>query len=61
MGKKRIRRCKQNGKQLNPINPHVTNGLSRHHDLDEFTFTLRGVGIDSFFDEIHVSKQNSPR
>ena len=45
-----------------PINPLVTNGLSRPYHLDESTFIYRDTRIDfSFFDEIHVNKQNSPR
>ena len=45
---------------------HVTNGLSHPYHLDESTFSFRGIGniifiSISFFDEIHVSKQNSPR
>ena len=51
---------------VNGIYPLVTNGLSHLNHLDESTFILRGMGsnfsfIISFFDENHVSKQNSPR
>ena len=44
------------------INPLVTNGISQSYHFDESTFVLRGIRSNfSFFDEIHVSKQNSPR
>ena len=48
------------------INPLVTNGLSHPYLLDESTFILGASDIFfsffiSFFDEIHKSKQNSPR
>ena len=48
------------------INPLVTNGLSHPYHWDESIFILRGTRsiffiFISFFDEIHVSKQNSPR
>ena len=48
------------------IKPLVTNGLSHCYHMDESIFIFRGSRIDififiSFFDEIHVSKQNSPR
>ena len=44
----------------------MTNGLSHPYHLDESTFNFRGSGSDfsflfNFFDEIRVSKQNSPR
>ena len=47
------------------FNPLVTNGISHPYDLDESTSILGASGVIfhfiSFFDEIHVSKQNSPR
>ena len=48
------------------INPYLTNGFSHRYQLDESTFIFRGVGSDflffiQFFDEIPLSKQNSPR
>ena len=47
------------------VNQFVTNGLSHPYTLDEFIFIFRGVRCKfifiSFFDEIHLSKQNSPR
>ena len=54
------------GNKILVLNPHVTNGLSHPYHLDEYTFILRGFGdcffiFISFFDENHVSKQNSPR
>ena len=46
----------------NIFNPLVTNGLSHPYHLDESIFIFGGIGgIFSFFDENHVSKQNSPR
>ena len=48
------------------VNPLVTNGLSHPYHLDESSFIFRGFRnnffiFNIFFDEIHVSKQNSPR
>ena len=48
------------------INPYLTNGFSHHYQLDESTFIFRGVKSDfylfiKFFDDIPLSKQNSPR
>ena len=45
---------------LDYINPLVTNGLSHPYHLDESTLTVKFHFV-SFFDEIHVSKQNNPR
>ena len=39
----------------------MTNGLSHPYHLDESTFIMDIRGIFSFFDEIPVSKQKSPR
>ena len=44
----------------------MTNGFSHHYHFGESTFIFRGVRIDflnfiQFFDEISLSKQNSPR
>ena len=47
----------------------MTNGLSHPYHLDESTFIFRGIGSTvflllfffSFSDEVHLSKQNSPR
>ena len=49
------------------FNPYLTNGLPHHYRMDESTFISRGVRSDffiffiSFFDEISLCKQNSPR
>ena len=48
------------------INPYLTNGLSHHYQLGDSTFIFRGVRSDfyfsfSFFNEISLCKQNSPR
>ena len=49
------------------FNPYLTNIISHHFHLDESIFISRGVGSDfyfffiSFFDEITLCKQNSPR
>ena len=48
------------------LNPYLTNGLSHHYHLGESTFIYRGSISDfeflfHFFDEICLSKQNSPR
>ena len=48
------------------INAHETNRLSHPYQLDECTFRFKGIRSNfllfiSFFDEILVSKQNSPR
>ena len=48
------------------FNPYVTNEFSHHYQLDESNFTFRGVMGDffifiSFFDEISLYKQDSPR
>ena len=61
----------ENQKHLNTIEvsyksiftPLMTNGLSHPYHLDESTFIFRGTGsiFFSFFDENHVSKQNSQR
>ena len=50
-------------KGRNYINPLVMNGLSPPYHLDESIFIFRDIRIKfySFFDEIPVSKQNSPR
>ena len=50
----------------NMLNPLMTNENSHHYHLDESIFIFRGIRSDlfifySFFDENHVSKQNSPR
>ena len=55
-----------NGKNRAHINPYMTNGFSHHYHLEESTFIFRGVRSDfyffiSFFDEISLCKQNSPR
>ena len=43
------------------INHDKPNGLSHPYQLDESTFIYRGIRSDiSLFDEILVSKQNSP-
>ena len=42
----------------------MTNGLSHPYHLDESTIILRGIAsifFISFFDKIHVRKQNSSR
>ena len=48
------------------INPLVMSGLSHPYHLDDSSFICRGIGNEffifiSFFDENHVSKQNSLR
>ena len=47
------------------LNPYMTNGFSHHYHLDESTVIIRDIMSDfefySFFDEIPLSKQNSPR
>ena len=47
------------------INPNKPSGLSRPYNLDGSTFIYRGIRGDfifySFFNGIHVRKQNSPR
>ena len=48
------------------INPYLTNGFSYHYQSGESTFSFRGIRSDlkiciQFFDEIPLSKQNSPR
>ena len=48
------------------INPYLMNGISHHYQLDGSTFSFTGVRSDFkilflFFDEIPMSKQNSPR
>ena len=48
------------------FNPLVTNGFSQTYQMDKSTSIFRGSGVIlhvfiSFFDEIHVIKQNSPR
>ena len=48
------------------INPHETNRLSHPYQLDECTFSFKGIRsifllFILFFDEILVRKQNSPR
>ena len=48
------------------FNPFLTNEFSHHYQLGESTFIFRGVRSDdlffiSFFDEISLCKQNSPR
>ena len=53
-------------KTFQGLKPLVTNGLSHPYHLDESTFIYRGSRGDfsffiSFFDEIPVNKQNSPR
>ena len=54
----------------NAVNLYLTNGFSHHYQLDESTFILRGVKsgfyffyffLISFFDEIFLCKQDSPR
>ena len=45
---------------------YLTNGFAHHYHLDESIFIFRGVRNDfyffiSFFDEISLCKQNSPR
>ena len=52
------------GKKYCKFNPYVTNGLSHLYHLD-YHFHFRGIWsvvsiIFNFFDENHVSKQNSP-
>ena len=48
------------------INPYETNGLSDPYQLYKSTFIFKGIRRSnfliyiSFFDEIHVSKENSP-
>ena len=48
------------------INPYLMNGFSHSYQLGEFILIFRGVGsffffFFSFFDEISLCKQNSPR
>ena len=46
------------------VNPYLTNGFSHHYHLGQSTFIIRGIRSDFeflFFDEIPLSKQNSPR
>ena len=48
------------------FNPYLTNGSSHHYHLGESTFVFRGFRCDFtclsfYFDEISLSKQNSPR
>ena len=48
------------------VNPLVTNGFSHSYQMDESHFNFWGHQESlfifvSFFDEIHVSKLNSPR
>ena len=48
------------------VNPYLTNGFSHYYHLGESTFIFRGARSDflffiQFFDEIPLSKQNSPR
>ena len=48
------------------INTYLMNGFSHHYHLGESTFIFRGVRSDfyffiSFFEEISLCKQNSPR
>ena len=50
-----------NNKSVTLLNAYLTNGFSHHYQFDESTFIFRGVRSDSFFDEISVCKQNSPR
>ena len=50
----------------NTFNPLVTNGLSHPYHLDESIFIFRDISsiffiFILFFDEFHVSKQNSPK
>ena len=51
--------------KLKRFNPYVTNGISHTYHLDESTFVFRASEVIfvfiAFFDEIYVSKQNSPR
>ena len=48
------------------LNPCRMHGLAHHYHLGESTFIFRGIRSDflffiSFFDEIPLSKQNSPK
>ena len=47
------------------INSYLTNGFSHRYRLGEFTFILGMLGVIfifiSFFDEISLCEQNSPR
>ena len=48
------------------VNPLVTNGIAHPYPIDESFFFLRGTRSNfsvlfHFYDENHVSKQNSPR
>ena len=56
----------QNVGFLMMVNPNKPNGLSHLYHLDESIVIFRDITsnisfIISFFHEIHVSKQNSPR
>ena len=45
------------------FNPYLTNGFAHHFQLGESTFILAALGVIlnySIFDEIVLSKQNSP-
>ena len=61
-----IDKHRKSAKNNTTVNPYLTNGFSHHDQLGESTFNFRGVRCDfdffiSFFDEISLSKQNSPR
>ena len=43
------------------VNPYLTKGFSHCRHLGESTFIFRGLLFISFFDEISLCKQNSPR